>query len=68
MSQTFRTCPDCGAERAFERHHEAQGSCPDTLDGECPEWSCTECGTALMWGFVPYRAEPASAALSVKVA
>jgi hypothetical protein len=46
MSPTFRRCEDCGGERLFEQPHDA-GSCPDSPDGRCPEWSCTECGTAL---------------------
>ena len=47
MSPMFRPCPDCGGERLFEQPHEAQGSCPDSPDGLCPEWACTDCGTAL---------------------
>ena len=58
MSQTFRPCSDCGGERLFERHHDIPGSCPDSLDGECPEWFCAECGSALLADFAVYRAEP----------
>ena len=47
MSPTFRRCEDCGGERLFEQPHDA-GSCPDSPDGRCPEWSCTECGATLL--------------------
>jgi hypothetical protein len=57
MGQMFRLCHECGADRLFERYHDQPGSCPDSADGECPEWSCTECGTTLLDGFVPCRAE-----------
>ncbi len=60
MSQTFRPCSECGGDRLFEQHHDAPGSCPDSPDGECPEWSCTGCGSALLAGFVLYHAEPES--------
>lgn len=58
MSQMFRPCSDCGDEQTFERHHEIPGSCPDSPDGECPEWICTGCGSALLAGLVLYRTEP----------
>jgi hypothetical protein len=57
MSPTFRRCEDCGGERPFEQPHET-GSCPDSPDGCCPEWSCTECGTALPPVFWPVTAQP----------
>ena len=41
-------CPTCGDVRDF-----VQPPCPDghTVDGgECPEWSCADCGTAFMIG------------------
>jgi rRNA maturation protein Nop10 len=44
-------CPTCGEDTEFE-----QPSCIDghTEDGgACPEWACTECGTALVIGDVP---------------
>ena len=49
MMQTVRYCGDCGGERPFEQPHEP-GECPDHLDGECPELSCTACGAALLTG------------------
>lgn len=49
MSELYRDCPECGEERLFEQPHSAD--CPDTPDGECPEWACTACGTALIAGF-----------------
>jgi hypothetical protein len=47
MSPMFGRCEDCGGERLFEQPHEAPGSCPDSPDGRCPEWSCTDCGAVL---------------------
>jgi hypothetical protein len=53
MVETIRFCPDCGWDSPFEQHHGAAGSCPDAPDGDCAEWSCTECGAALLCGFPP---------------
>jgi hypothetical protein len=50
MIQVVRHCADCGWDRLLERYHPA-GSCPDVPDGDCPEWSCTDCGAALLIGF-----------------
>jgi hypothetical protein len=55
MSQLDRHCPGCDDDRLFEQYHGAE--CPDTPDGYCQEWACTECGTALIIGFI----SPASA-------
>jgi len=44
-------CPTCGGDTDFE-----QPTCIDghTEDGRaCPEWACTDCGTALVIGAVP---------------
>lgn len=44
-------CPACDAFREF-----AQPPCVDghTDDGgECPEWACVDCGTALFLGVLP---------------
>jgi hypothetical protein len=60
MRQIFRVCPDCRAERQFEQCHDAPGSCPDSPDGRCPEWACTECGAALIAGMLPRLREPAA--------
>ena len=61
MAETTRYCPDCGWDRLFEQHH-AAGGCPDDPDGCCGEWSCTECGTALLIGFASGRADGVGAA------
>jgi hypothetical protein len=58
MSQAFRPCSECGGEQLFEQHHAIAGECPDSPDGECPEWLCTGCGGAVLTGFVLYPAEP----------
>ena len=51
MTQVVRHCPDCGWDRPFEQHHDQPGACPDSPDGDdCPEWSCTACGAALLIG------------------
>jgi len=54
MNQPRRNCPGCGGEQQFEQIHGIPGECPDSPDGECPEWACIECGAALIIGFVPY--------------
>ncbi len=54
MAQLVRHCPDCGSDQPFEQYHQEDLYCPDSPDGECPEWSCTACGAALFIGFVPY--------------
>jgi len=36
-------CSFCRAQRLF-----TQPDCPDGHD-ECPDWACTECGTAFVW-------------------
>ncbi len=51
MIQVIRHCPDCGGDRMVEQYHAVAGRCPDAPDGDCPEWSCTECGAALLIGF-----------------
>jgi hypothetical protein len=58
MAETNRYCPDCGRDRLFEQHH-AAGDCPDDPDGCCGEWSCTECGSALLIGTTSGLAGPA---------
>ena len=50
MSQLDRHCPGCDDDRLFEQYHDAE--CPDAPDGYCQEWACTECGTALIIGFI----------------
>lgn len=46
MAQLVRHCPDCCRDRPFEQLHDR--ACPDTPDGECPEWMCAACGAALL--------------------
>jgi hypothetical protein len=48
MGPTTRHCHDCGQDQPFGQPHE--GICPDTPDGECPEWACTGCGAAQITG------------------
>ncbi|HWG62775.1 MAG TPA: hypothetical protein VG253_13790 [Streptosporangiaceae bacterium] len=55
MSQTVRFCPDCSAEQVFEQLHAGPGCCPDTSDGSCFEWYCTDCGSAYFFEVVPLR-------------
>ena len=50
MSQMIRFCPECGDDRLFESYHGEPGGCPDSPDGDCPEWGCVACGTALLIG------------------
>ena len=48
MDTELWPCPTCGEDTVFE-----QPPCPDghTADGgECPEWSCTDCGTGFLLG------------------
>lgn len=53
MTDDLRDCPGCGSEREFVRRHPEAGCCPDSADSWCPEWFCTECGTALLAGVIP---------------
>jgi len=53
MIQMIRLCPDCGWDRRFEQHHTVAGSCPDSPDGDCPEWCCAPCGAAMLIGVIP---------------
>ena len=60
MTDMFRECPECGADRIFAQHHPEWGGCPDSADGCCPEWFCIDCGTVLLIGALPPAlAEPA---------
>ncbi len=60
MTQMVRHCRTCRDERSFD-----QPPCVDGHDGDCPEWVCSGCGSAVLvdtptaeWGAVP---EPAAA-------
>jgi hypothetical protein len=55
-----RLCPECGASRPFEQYHGEPGGCPDSPGGECPEWGCATCGTALFAGLAADDGAPAS--------
>ncbi len=44
-------CPACGDERAFVQPPCADGHTDD--GGECPEWACAACGTAVFVGDLP---------------
>jgi hypothetical protein len=67
-SDVFRSCPECGGEQPFEQFHPAPAECPDSPGGDCPEWACTSCGSALWAGVLPRPAPPALVALRRKVA
>jgi hypothetical protein len=47
----YKDCPECDDVRLFEQPH--PDDCPDTADGECPEWVCTVCGAALITAAIP---------------
>jgi hypothetical protein len=70
LSLMARNCPDCGPDRLFEQHHPEPGGCPDSPDGQCPEWSCTACGAALLADFLlpagPSRADESCALPSLR--
>jgi hypothetical protein len=61
MIPVIRHCPGCGRDRLFEQYHALAGSCPDDPGGDCPEWSCTCCGAALLIGFDRCLTEAAGA-------
>jgi hypothetical protein len=44
-------CPLCGDSREFVQPPCLDGHTDD--GGECPEWACVDCGTALVVGVVP---------------
>jgi hypothetical protein len=50
MTHLTRYCTGCSDERLFEQFHAEPGGCPDTQDGDCPEWACTVCGDAVLIG------------------
>lgn len=46
MLTDHRLCPECGDERVF-----VQPTCQDGhVPGDCPEWACVDCGTAVWVG------------------
>jgi hypothetical protein len=60
MGPMFRLCQDCDGEQLFEQPH--PGSCPDAPGGLCPEWSCTQCGAALIVMVLPLPYQSAALA------
>ena len=57
MTQPLGNCPGCGGDEPFEQVHSgwhADDQCPGAhaggLDGECPEWVCSGCGTGVFMG------------------
>jgi hypothetical protein len=59
MTQPLGNCPGCGGDEPFEQIHPDQ--CPD-VDGDCPEWACVTCGTAVLMGTAAAPPIAASAA------
>jgi hypothetical protein len=69
MIQEIRHCPGCGWDEFFQQCHAAAGTCPDSPDGDCPEWFCTDCGAALLIGFdAPLHAAVGALELRERVA
>ena len=52
-------CPTCGQDTDFEQPPCADGHTED--GGECPEWVCLDCGTALLGGTPPRAGRVATA-------
>jgi len=48
LSEPIMQCPTCSRPRLFE-----QPPCADDHGVDCPEWLCTECGTAILLGRTP---------------
>ena len=48
MDSRLWPCPSCDEVRDFVQPPCADGHTAD--GGECPEWACADCGTALMIG------------------
>lgn len=44
--RTGEECPMCGQQASFEQPPCIDGHTED--GGNCPEWICTDCGTALL--------------------
>jgi hypothetical protein len=50
VDDTQWPCPACGEERQFVQPPCVDGHTDD--GGECPEWACADCGTAIFFGDV----------------
>ena len=48
MDSRLWPCPSCDDVRAFVQPPCADGHTAD--GGECPEWACSDCGTAYVLG------------------
>ncbi|SEL85021.1 hypothetical protein SAMN04515665_12126 [Blastococcus sp. DSM 46786] len=60
MDSRHWPCPSCGDDRDFVQPPCVDGHTED--GGECPEWACADCGTALATGgAVVVRIEAGSA-------
>ncbi len=42
-------CPACGEDRSFVQPPCVDGHTED--GGDCPEWACADCGTAVFTGY-----------------
>jgi hypothetical protein len=62
LSEMNRFCHECGRNQLFEQYHGEPGGCPDSPDGDCPEWGCVRCGTALFVGLAVGSPAPATLA------
>jgi hypothetical protein len=51
MDSRLWPCPSCDEVRDFVQPPCADGHTDD--GGECPEWACADCGTALVIGGTP---------------
>ena len=51
MDSRLWPCPSCDEVRDFVQPPCADGHTDD--GGECPEWACADCGTALVIGGAP---------------
>jgi hypothetical protein len=56
------TCPTCGPDAELEQPPCIDGHSED--GGECPEWACVQCGTALLSGDLA----PAASTVLLRVA
>jgi hypothetical protein len=68
VNESPRHCPDCRCEQIFSQPHPGAGDCPDSPDGDCPEWYCTACGTAFLIAALPAVSSPASTGRARRVA
>ena len=48
MDSRLWPCPPCGEIREFVQPECLDGHTDD--DGECPEWACADCGSAVVIG------------------